>query len=149
MDIYYQQKYIKYKCKYNILGGAFKKKGENSKIKEKAENRKIKEKAEKDKIEKKIKDFKAWEKITQTELFLAEIEMIITTQEDISVDQAIKIVKTTIIENELVRQQYYAIPSIQEAMDYLQLKPSTEIYMSASIDSSASNLDSLEEDDFM
>lgn len=129
--MYYQQKYIKYKHKYQILGGSWKKK---------AEERKCREEEEKNKAEEIKKVLKAWEKITNTELFRAEVEMIITSHENISVEEAIEIVKTEIKENEQIRQRYYAIQSIQEALDYLELKPSTEIYMSTS---------NLDEDDFM
>jgi hypothetical protein len=126
MDIYYQQKYLKYKYKYkyNMFGGAWKAKSEERK------REKDKQKADREKIQKVLT---AWEQITKTCQFIAKVEMLVT-QEDKNVDEAVEIVKTQIKDNETIKNEFYSITYIQDAMDYLELKPQTESSISCSTD---------------
>jgi ribosomal protein L9 len=120
MNNTYKEKYLKYKSKYMILknnGGAWKAKSEERKAKQ------SKEKADAEYIKKVLE---AWEKITQTELFRADVEML-SIIGNTSVEEAIEMTKNKIISEEETKQKYYMINSIKEAMDFLELKPITEV----------------------
>ena len=121
MNNTYEQKYIKYKGKYmnlKINGGAYKKKADERKVKE------LKEKADAEHIKRVLE---SWEKITQTTLFIADVEML-TTMGDKNVEVAIEIIKTKIKTEEENKQRYYMISSIKEAMEFLGLKPINELH---------------------
>jgi hypothetical protein len=120
MNNTYKEKYLKYKSKYMILkknGGAWKTKSEERKTKQ------SKEKADAEYIKKVLE---AWEKITQTELFRADVEML-SIIGNTSVEEAIEMTKTKIRTEEETKQKYYMINTIKEAMDFLELKPITEL----------------------
>jgi hypothetical protein len=120
MNNTYEQKYLKYKSKYmnlKINGGAFKKKAEERKAKE------MKQQADAERIRKVLE---AWEKITQTMMFIADVEMLVTMG-DKSNEEAIEIIKNKIKTDEETKQRYYMINSIKESMDFLGLKPVTEL----------------------
>jgi hypothetical protein len=92
----------------------------------KTEERKARELREKADAEYIKKVLEAWEKITQTELFRADVE-ILSIIGNTSVEEAIEITKTKIRSEEETKQKYYMINSIKEAMDFLKLKPITEL----------------------
>ena len=120
MNNTYKEKYLKYKSKYMNLknnGGAWKTKSEERKARE------TKEKADNEYIKKVLE---AWEKITQTELFRADVEMFLIIG-NTSVEEAIEMTKTKIRSEEETKQKYYMINNIKEAMDFLKLKPITEL----------------------
>lgn len=131
MDIYYQQKYLKYKYKYNMFGGSLK--GTvNTKAQAQAQARILK-KQQMEAEQKKIKEIlKAWEQITSTPLFIAKVEMItsygIKCEDGIIdiIEKAVEEVKTQIITDEDIKHEFYSITCIQEAMEKLGLKPLTE-----------------------
>ncbi len=127
MDNTYEQKYLKYKSKYmdlKINGGAWKIKAKERKAREAEEKaREAKEKADAEYIKQVLE---AWEKITQTELFRADVEML-STMSDKSVEESIEIVKNKIRLEEETKQKYYKINSIKIAMDFLGLKPTIEL----------------------
>ena len=121
MNNTYEQKYLKYKGKYmnlKINGGAFKKK---------ADERKANELRDKIAAEHVRKTLEAWEKITQTTMFIGDVEMLITMI-DKSSEEAIEIIKTKIKTDEETKQKYYRITSIKEYMEFLGLKPSTDLH---------------------
>lgn len=120
MNNTFEEKYLKYKGKYmnlKINGGAFKKKAEERKKKE------LKERADAEHIRKVLL---AWEKITQTPMFVVDVEMLVTMS-DINSEEAINITKTKIKTDEETKQRYYSIISIKESMEFLGLKPLTEL----------------------
>jgi hypothetical protein len=100
-----------------INGGALKKKAEERKAKE------LKQQADAERIRKVLE---AWEKITQTMMFIADVEMLVTMG-DKSNEEAIEIIKDKIKTEEETKQRYYMIKSIKESMDFLGLKPVTEL----------------------
>ena len=127
MNIIYEQKYLKYKEKYMNLkhnGGSYLKK---------AQERKEKEFNDKVNLEKNKKILEAWEKIKQTTMFIADVEMLVS-MEDKNVEEAVEIIKNKIITEEETKQTYYTISSIKEYMDLLGLKPNTEIIKKENFD---------------
>jgi hypothetical protein len=129
MNNTYEQKYLKYKSKYmnlKINGGAFLKKAEERKAKE------MKDKADADHIRQVLE---AWEKITQTPMFITDVEMLVTMDNKNS-EEAIEIVKGKIRTEEETKQKYYRITKIKESMDFLGLKPVTELQEQTIVDES-------------
>lgn len=121
MNNTYEEKYLKYKAKYmnlKINGGAFIKKAEERMKKE------LKARADAEHIRKVLL---AWEKISQTPMFVVDVEMLVTMN-DMSSEEAIEITKTKIKTDEETKQKYYRITSIKEYMEFLGLKPSTELH---------------------
>ena len=114
MNNTYKEKYLKYKSKYMNLKKAKSEERKARETKEKADNEYIK------------KVLEAWEKITQTELFRADVEMLLIIG-NTSVEEAIEMTKTKIRSEEETKQKYYMINNIKEAMDFLKLKPITEL----------------------
>jgi len=114
MNNTYKEKYLKYKSKYMNLKKAKAEERKARELREKADNEYIK------------KVLEAWEKITQTELFRADVEML-SIIGNTSVEEAIEMTKTKIRSEEETKQKYYMINSIKEAMDFLKLKPITEL----------------------
>ena len=127
MNNTYKEKYLKYKSKYMNFknnGGAWKTKAEERNAKE------SKEKADAEYIKKVLE---AWEKITQTELFRADVEMF-SIIGNTSVEEAIEMTKIKIRSEEETKQKYYMINSIKEAMEFLELKPITELHVNTNND---------------
>jgi hypothetical protein len=87
---------------------------------------KIKLNLQKSKSELEIKKSEAWSKITNTILFIAEVE-ILATMNDMNIDDATDIIKDKLFNDEEYKQKFYNIINIRESMDLLNLKPYKKI----------------------
>jgi len=147
MDIYYQQKYIKYKykyIKYNILGGSDQK--PKTKYQRRAEEREsnIKKIAEEKEINTLVSN--AWENIIKTPLFQAKLDILVSVS-GFDVESATENLKDQIINENDIKCEFYLISSIREAMDYLKLQPSeTCISTTAVVDNCDAEGDANEDD---
>ena len=143
MDIYYQQKYIKYKykyIKYNILGGSEKTKFQKKAEERESNTRKI---AEEEKINTLVS--KAWENIIKTRLFQGKLDVLVSVS-GFDVESATENLKNQIINENDIKCEFYLISSIREAMNYLKLQPSETCISSTISDAVVDNEDNNKDD---